>query len=59
MLSSIKWLFTLKVSGLLCPIMSAFIIFWPHGAVFICVDAHFKRRLMWLKMHRCVTVFVL
>jgi len=27
--------------------MSTFIILsWPHGAVFICVDAHFKQQLM-------------
>jgi len=36
--------------------MSAFIIlFCLHGAVFICVVAHFKQQLVWLKMHTDVT----
>jgi len=40
--------------------MSTFIILsWPHSAVFICVDAHFEQQLVWLRIHRCFTVFVL
>jgi len=41
--------------------MSTFIIlFWHHRCtVFIWVDAHFKQGLVWLRMHTCVTVFVL
>jgi len=40
----------------LCSIMSTFIIFWPHGVVLICVDAHFWRQLVWLRMRKCGTV---
>jgi len=46
MLSSKDGFYTF-VSIQLCSMMSTFIILsWPHGAVFVFADAHFKQQLV-------------